>query len=214
MKPLSMSMYVIVYCCFIDDEYHAGDLSHKTVTLGYSHRLPSHAVTIYHIPIYIYNIYICISGNWYDFLLCSFLFLTLTRGDRRLNVASSNSMAATSFTLMDSCYHLCNTFFFIWTLDLCRVSQNLHFHKYDGLMSGRNAWFQVIVVVTVPCALAGEKRCFIPFLRNYFEKAKIAPKFCVDDKTRTYVNQYVYPYIFSQFDYFNLKNNPGNAQTS
>ena len=54
------------------------------------------------------------------------------------------------------------------TLDLCGVDKNLQFDKYDGLMSGRYAWYQVIVVVTAPCTVVGDGHCLcIPFLNLF-----------------------------------------------
>ena len=57
------------------------------------------------------------------------------------------------------------------TLDLCGVSQNLHFHKYDGLLLGRYAWYQVIVMVTAPCTGDGDSDCLYQFF-TYFEKTR------------------------------------------
>ena len=49
------------------------------------------------------------------------------------------------------------------TLDLCGVSQNLRFDKYIGLMSRRNALYQVNVMVTYPCAVSGDGDCLYNF---------------------------------------------------
>ena len=57
------------------------------------------------------------------------------------------------------------------TLDLSGVSQKLHFDKYDGLISGRYAWFlslALLLVMVIAYTI-----------------------FCGDDKPRTYVNQHV-----------------------
>ena len=64
------------------------------------------------------------------------------------------------------------------TLDLCGLSQNLHFDKYDGLKSGRYVWYQVIVMVTAPFAVAADGDCLYKCF-TYFEKEKFTIKIFV-----------------------------------
>ena len=54
------------------------------------------------------------------------------------------------------------------TLDLCGVSQNLHFDVFwlYGLISGRYAWYQVIAIVITPCTVVGDGDCLYQFLTS------------------------------------------------
>ena len=54
------------------------------------------------------------------------------------------------------------------------MSQHLHFFdKHVGLMSGRYTWYQVIVMVTAPCAVVGDGDCLHQFF-TYFDKERFA----------------------------------------
>ena len=65
------------------------------------------------------------------------------------------------------------------TLDLCGVSQNIHFDKNDGFITVGYAWYQVIVLVTVPCAVGGDGDCLYQLFYLFWE-TKIDKNVCGD----------------------------------
>ena len=80
---------------------------------------------------------------------------------------------------------------------------------FDGVISGWYAWYQVILMVTTPCVVAGVGDSLCHFFFTYFEKQKIGKTFCGDDKTITYVNQHLKPYICAQLMTLIWKISPG-----
>ena len=74
--------------------------------------------------------------------------------------------------------------------------------RFGGLGSRRYAWYRVIVMVTAVGLLLMMVIVYTNFCYLFWER-KVRQIFGGDDKTRTFVNQHVHPYMCTQFDDFN-----------